>query len=149
MQSSALTAWCIKEYCWDSHSREVEHDGVQYGLCEVLQVFVVAGLRARVIPGPVAEADLAHVHAAAHVSLDVIDKRVIEEGRVRVENALFEAVVKLIEGRDISCVVRAKSDAHFASVFGAGTTCAGVELFAGQAKHDLFEYRTTGFTTIV
>ena len=34
-------------------------------------------------------------------------------------NALFETVVKLIEGRDVSRVVRAKSDAHFASVFGA------------------------------
>ena len=46
-------------------------------------------------------------------------------------------------------VVRAKSDAHFASVFGAGTTRTGPELVAGRAKHGLCEYRTTGFTAIV
>ena len=44
---------------------------------------------------------------------------------------------------------RVKSDAHFAIVFGAGTTRAGSELVAGQAKHDFFEYQTTRFMTIV
>ena len=43
-------------------------------------------------------------------------------------NALFEAVVKFIEGRDVSHVVPAKPDAHFASVFDAGTTHANTEL---------------------
>ena len=49
----------------------------------------------------------------------------------------------------VLCIVCAKSDTHFASVFGAGTTHAGTELTAGRAKHDLFEYRATGFVVII
>lgn len=65
---------------------------MQDRLLQVVGVLVATRPRARVVPWTVAHADLAHVPPTAHVRLDVVDERVVEQRDVRVQRTLLEAV---------------------------------------------------------
>ncbi len=60
--------------------------------CKVIRLFVVTRPRARVVPWAIAQTDRAHVDTSPHVRPDIVDERIIEQGGVRVEDALLEAV---------------------------------------------------------